>query len=87
MLKIFRSVLYGLLWVTGTGIPCFRAYAISAVREFRFQEPPGRDDFNAGLKRIIGKLETHLIVALAGRSVRHGIRAFFGGEIDLRLRN
>ena len=46
---------------------------------------PRRDHFHVGLERVIAELETHLIVALAGRAVRHGIGADFLGDLDLLL--
>ena len=49
--------------------------------------PPRRDDLDVGLQRIIGKLEAHLIVALAGCAMRHGVRAHFAGNLDLLLRD
>ena len=46
---------------------------------------PGRDDLDVGLERIIGELEAHLIVALAGRAMRHRIGAEFLRDLDLLL--
>ncbi len=47
--------------------------------------PPGRDHFYVGLERIIGELEAHLIIALAGRAMGHGVRAELAGDLDLLL--
>ena len=37
--------------------------------------PPGRDHLDVGVERIISELEAHLVVALAGRAMRHGVGA------------
>ena len=47
--------------------------------------PPGRDDADRGLERVVGELEAHLIVALAGGAVADGIRAGLPGDVDLGL--
>ncbi len=49
--------------------------------------PPGSDDLDVGLQRIIGKLKTDLIVALAGGTMRHCVRARFAGNLDLLFRD
>ncbi len=46
---------------------------------------PRRDDLHVGLERVIGKLEAHLVVALAGGAVSDGIGADFLGDLDLLL--
>ena len=46
---------------------------------------PGRDDLDVRLQRIIGKLEAHLVVALAGRAMGDGIGADLAGDLDLLL--
>ena len=46
---------------------------------------PRRDDFHVGLERVIGKLEAHLVVALAGGAVGDGIGADFLRDLDLLL--
>ena len=46
---------------------------------------PWRDDFDVRLKRVIGQLEAHLVVALAGRAVRDSVGAFFSRDLDLVL--
>ena len=46
---------------------------------------PRRDDLHVGLERIIGKLEPHLVVALAGRAVGDRIGADLLGDLDLLL--
>ncbi len=46
---------------------------------------PGRDHGHVRLERIVGELEAHLIVALAGRAMRHRIRADLLGDLDLLL--
>ena len=54
--------------------------------EFEIRVFPRRDDFQRRVERHIGKLEPHLIVALAGCAVRDG-RCLFGvGDIDLIFR-
>ena len=53
----------------------------------RFEIPfaPWRDDFDVGLERVIGELEAHLVVALAGRAMGDGIGADLLGDLDLLL--
>ena len=53
----------------------------------RFEIPfaPRRDHFHVGLERIIGKLEAHLVVALAGRAVGDRVGADLFGDLDLLL--
>ena len=46
-------------------------------------QPPRRDDFDAGPKRIVSQLEAHLIVALTGGAVRNRVGFFFDGDVDL----
>ena len=46
---------------------------------------PRRDHVDVGLERVIGELEAHLIVALAGRAMRHRIGADLLGDLDLLL--
>ncbi len=46
---------------------------------------PGRDDADAGLERVIGELESHLVVALAGGAVADGIGASQPRDLDLLL--
>ena len=46
---------------------------------------PRRDDLDVGLQRVIGELEAHLVVAFAGRAVRHGVGADLFGDLDLAL--
>ena len=47
--------------------------------------PPRRNHRDVGLERIIGQLETHLVVALAGRPVRHRVGADLFRDLDLSL--
>src|SRR5208283_3828115 len=49
--------------------------------------PPGCDDLDVGLQRIIGKFEAHLIVAFAGRAMRYRVGASPAGNLDLLLRD
>ncbi|MPN04144.1 hypothetical protein SDC9_151380 [bioreactor metagenome] len=42
---------------------------------------PGRDDGHIRRKALNGKLETHLIVALAGAAVADGVGMFFFGDL------
>ena len=46
---------------------------------------PRRDDLDAGLQRVIGELEAHLVVALAGGAVADGVGSGPPGDVDLRL--
>jgi hypothetical protein len=48
---------------------------------------PGRDDADRRLERVIGQFESDLIIALAGRTMRHRIRADLPGDLDLLLRD
>ena len=48
---------------------------------------PGRDHRDIGLERVIGELEAHLVVALAGGAVGHRIGADLLGDLDLLLRD
>ena len=45
--------------------------------------PPGRDDFDVGVQRIIGELEADLVVALAGGAVTDGVGAGLARDLDL----
>ena len=53
----------------------------------RLQRPlaPGHDDLQLGRQGLIGVLEAHLIVALAGAAVSHGGRTFAQSHFDLVL--
>ena len=44
---------------------------------------PGRDHPDAGVVRVIPKLEAHLVVALAGGAVGHRVGACLAGDLDL----
>ena len=46
---------------------------------------PRRDDLDARLQRVGAELETHLVVALAGRAVTDGIGAGFIDDLDQAL--
>ena len=46
---------------------------------------PRRDHRHVGLERIIGQLEAHLVVALAGRAMSNGVGADLLGDLDLLL--
>ena len=46
---------------------------------------PGGDDLEIGRKGADGKFKTHLIVALAGSAVGHGVRAFLAGDVHKGL--
>ena len=46
---------------------------------------PRRNHGDVGLERVIGKLEPHLVVALAGGPVCHGIGAHLLRDLDLFL--
>ena len=45
--------------------------------------PPRRDHGDVRLERVIGELEAHLVVALAGRAVRHRVGADLLRDLDL----
>ena len=47
--------------------------------------PPGRDHLDVRVQRIIGELEAHLVVALAGRAMGDGVGAGQLGDLDLAL--
>ena len=47
--------------------------------------PPRRDHLDLRFQRVIGELEPHLVVALAGGAVGHRIRAGLAGDLDLAL--
>ena len=67
------------------GIWCFSANSISLVREVEVPFAPRRDHLHVGLERIVGELEAHLVVALAGRAVRDRVGADLLGDLDLLL--
>ena len=46
---------------------------------------PGGDNLDVGRKGANGKFKTHLIVALAGSTVGHGIGAFLAGDVHKGL--
>jgi hypothetical protein len=46
---------------------------------------PRRDHFEIRSKRLVSEFETHLVVALAGATVRHGVGADGLGVFDLAL--
>ena len=46
---------------------------------------PRRDDLDVRRERVIAQLEAHLVVALAGRAVRHRIGAGLARDLDLAL--
>ena len=46
---------------------------------------PRRDHLDVGLERVIGELEAHLVVALAGRAMRDRVGADLLGDLDLLL--
>ena len=48
-------------------------------------EPPGRDHLDVGVERVGGELEPDLVVALAGRAMRHRVGAGLGGDLDQPL--
>ena len=55
-----------------------------AAREVPFA--PRRDHGDVGLQGIIGELEAHLVIPLAGRPVRDRVGAGLLGDLDLLLR-
>ena len=46
---------------------------------------PGSDHLHVRLQRVIAELEADLVVALAGRAVRHRVGAHLLGDLDLAL--
>ena len=68
------------------GIWCF-ARELRAARSRPLKVPlaPRRDDLDAGLERVIGELEAHLVVALAGGAVTDGVGADLARDLDLLL--
>ena len=46
---------------------------------------PGGDDLDGRLQRVVGELEAHLVVALAGGAVTDGVGAGLPGDLDLLL--
>src|SRR3954466_13952275 len=52
---------------------------------FEIPLPPGRDDLDARLERIIRELEADLVVAFAGGAMTDGVRADLARDLDLRL--
>jgi hypothetical protein len=67
------------------GIWCFSAKSIRLVRlELPFA--PGRDHADVGLRaHSSGELEPHLVIALAGGAMAHGVGAGLAGDLDLAL--
>ncbi len=49
--------------------------------------PPGRDHPDLRVQRVGRQLEAHLVVALAGRAVRHRVGAGRRGDLDQPLRD
>ena len=47
--------------------------------------PPRRDDLDRRVQRVGRQLETHLVIALAGRAVGDGVGAGFLGDLDKAL--
>ncbi len=47
--------------------------------------PPRRDDLDVGFEGVSAQFEPHLIVALAGRAVRYGVRSSLYRDLDLAL--
>ena len=46
---------------------------------------PGRDDLHIRLQRVIAQFKAHLVIALAGRAMRHRIGAHGFGDFNLAL--
>ena len=70
-----------------TGIWCAFGEGDQLFPAFEGPLAPRRDDFDRGLERVIGQLESHLVVALASGAVTDGVGASLAGNIDLRLGN
>ena len=51
-------------------MPCGKLNKVFAA--FELPLPPGRNDLDARLERVIAQLETYLIVALAGGAMTDG---------------
>ena len=47
--------------------------------------PPRRDDLDVGIERVIGELEAHLVIALAGGAMSDGVGAGLARDLDLPL--
>jgi hypothetical protein len=56
---------------------------LGAARQVPFA--PGGDDLHIRLQRVVAELEAHLVVALAGGAMGHGIGADLLGDLDLAL--
>jgi hypothetical protein len=61
------------------------AKLIRSVRDLNDQSRHGRDHLDVRVERIGRQFEAHLVVALAGRAMRNGIGAGFGGDLDQPL--
>ena len=67
------------------GIWCSSANAISLLARAQVPFAPRRDHLHVGLERVIGELEAHLVVALAGGAMRDRVGADLFGDLDLLL--
>ncbi len=72
-------------WSRGIGIWCRSAYSTRRVREVRSHSRHGAITLMSGFKRVIGELEPHLVVALAGGAVGDRVGADRVGDLDLAL--
>ena len=67
------------------GIWCSRANFKQFLAALEGPFAPRRDDLDVGLERVIGQLEAHLVVALAGGAVADGVGADLARDLDLLL--
>ena len=67
------------------GIWFFSANSISLVRLVSSHSRQGAITLMSGLQRVVGQLEAHLVVALAGRAMGDGVGAGLLRDLDLAL--
>jgi hypothetical protein len=77
----------GLLQGRGDRNPVLLAILDAIGSRAQIPLPPRRDDLELGSERAEGQLEPDLVVALASRSVGHGIAAGLQRHLDLVLRD
>ena len=67
------------------GIWCFSAYSIRLGARIEIPFAPRRNHLDIGFERVIAQLEAHLVIALAGGAMGHGVGAGLAGDLDLAL--
>ena len=70
-------------WRSGSGAS--RRTRSAACASVRSHSRHGAITVDVGLERVIGQLEADLVVALAGRAMRHRVGADLLGDLDLLL--